>query len=331
MDPAIRVNGFCRYYETHEQEPGFLGSLSSFFRRKKRLIKAVDGASFQVSHGDIVALLGPNGAGKTTTLKTLAGVLHPTSGQVAVLGHAPYRRSREFLRSISFVMGQKSELIWDLPPSETFLLHKALYDLPDKQFNETRDELVDLFDLRPLIGKPVRTLSLGERMRCELAVALVHRPQVLFLDEPTLGLDALAQAALRRYIRDYRERFGATVLVSSHNMEDVLALCERIIVINHGRIMHDGRLDHLLPSLVPTKRLRIMLQEPHDAEQLSSLGSIESAQGLRIILRVPRSRIKEVSATLLHQVGVRDLSVEEPAVEEVVSALFRGGAHDDIA
>jgi len=263
MEECICVVDLRKHYRVHERAPGLWNAIKSLLRRQYRLVKAVDGISFSIRQGEIVGFLGPNGAGKTTTLKVLAGLLHPTSGQVRVLGFEPFRRHPDFLRRITLVMGQRSQLVWDLPPMETFLLHKALYDLSDAAFRDALDELVALLDLAPLLSKPVRQLSLGERMRCELALALLHRPQVLFLDEPTLGLDVLAQAQIRQFIREYNRRTQATILLTSHYMDDVLALCRRVMVINHGHLLYDGDLDELLPlrkssppsSMPPPRRL----------------------------------------------------------------------------
>lgn len=322
MSECIYVAVLRKYYWVHEREPGFWNALKSLLRRRYRLVKAVDGISFSISQGEIVGFLGPNGAGKTTTLKVLAGLLHPTEGEVRVLGFEPFRRNPDFLRRITLVMGQRSQLVWDLPPMETFLLHKALYDLDDTAFKEALDELVTLLDLAPLLSKPVRQLSLGERMRCELALALLHRPQVLFLDEPTLGLDVLAQGQIRQFIREYNRRTQATILLTSHYMDDVLALCQRVMVINYGRLIYDGDLEELLRRYGRTKVLQVVLDDGVDPRSLAAWGEVVACQGQRVTLRVEREATSAVAAELLAKVPVRDLTIEEPPIEEIIATIF---------
>ncbi len=327
MLPAIAVQDLSRFYTVHEQSPGFWGAVRGLVHRTTRLVRAVDGISFSVASGELVAFLGPNGAGKTTTLKVLAGLLYATSGRVEVLGETPHKRSKVFLQQISFVMGQKSQLLWDLPPSETFELQQALYEIPQVSYVEQLDELVEVLELRPLLHKPVRTLSLGERMRCEIAAALLHRPKVLFLDEPTLGLDPLGQASIRRFIKAYNARSGATILMTSHYMEDVLAVCRRIIVINRGKLIHDGDLDRVLTRVAPQRRIRLILQDRMLQDGLGRFGTIESADGERVVLRVARGEVAAAAATIVREYALRDLAIEEPPVEEIVQALY-GGAVD---
>ena len=322
MEECVRVVDLRKYYRVHEREPGLWNAVKSLLRRRYRLVKAVDGVSFSISQGEIVGFLGPNGAGKTTTLKVLAGLLHPTGGEVRVLGFEPFRRQPDFLRRITLVMGQRSQLVWDLPPMETFLLHKALYDLSDAAFREALDELVALLDLSPLLSKPVRQLSLGERMRCELALALLHRPHVLFLDEPTLGLDVLAQGQIRQFIREYNRRTQATILLTSHYMDDVMALCRRVMVINHGRLIYDGDLEELLRRYGRMKVLQVLLEDGADPRPLSRWGEVVACQGQRVTLRVEREATSAVAAELLASVLVRDLTIEEPPVEEIIAAIF---------
>ncbi len=232
--PMIDVSELSKSYRVHKRAPGIAAALRSVFRRRYETVKAVEELSFRIAAGERVGFLGPNGAGKTTTLKVLSGLLHPTSGKVQVDGHVPHTRDPRFLKHITLVMGQKQQLLWDLPPSETFALNRAIYDIPRAQAEDTIRELTELLELGELISKPTRQLSLGERMKCELAAALLHRPRVLFLDEPTIGLDVSMQATMRDFIRDYNERFGATVLLTSHYMDDVAALCPRVIVIDTG-------------------------------------------------------------------------------------------------
>jgi ABC-2 type transport system ATP-binding protein len=242
----ISVRHLAKHYLVHRRPPGVLAAMRSLVNRKMEKVVAVDDLSFEIAAGERVGFLGPNGAGKTTTLKMLAGLLHPTSGEATVAGFTPRLRQSAFLKSIMLVTGQKQQLLWDLPPAETFELNRAIYDIPREQYRQTLDELVALLDISKLLGKPTRQLSLGERMRCELAAALLHRPKVLFLDEPTIGLDVTMQTAMRGFIRSYNERFGATVILTSHYMEDVAALCPRVIVIDRGKLTYDGTLAALV-------------------------------------------------------------------------------------
>ena len=306
MSAQIEVDKLVKEYRVHERGAGAWASVRSLFRRKYRVMRAVDELSFTIAAGERVGFLGPNGAGKTTTLKVLSGLLHPTSGTARVDGFDPRRREFDFLRRITLVMGQKQQLLWDLPPVDTFAMNRAIYDLPKRQFDETVSELVALLELGELIKRPTRQLSLGERMKCELVAALLHRPRVLFLDEPTIGLDVSMQATLRRFIRDYNERFGATVLLTSHYMDDVAALCPRVVVIDKGRLTYDGALGELVRKVRPQKRVIVRLtdgkQETHD---------------------VPAAELQPTITRLLAR-GVADLTVEDPPLEDVMRDLFAG-------
>ena len=278
-----------------------------------------------------VGFLGPNGAGKTTTLKVLSGLLHPTSGQVSVAGHTPQDRAREFLQQITLVMGQKQQLLWDLPPSETFLLNRAIYDIPRPQYQETLAELTELLGLRGLLDKPTRQLSLGERMKCELAVALLHRPRILFLDEPTIGLDVTMQATVRGFVRAYNERFGATVLLTSHYMDDVAALCPRVLVIDHGHLIYDGSLDELVRRVRPDKRVLLKLSRPVEARDLQKIGGIVSHTDAQAVLQVSQSELQSAVQRALAQLPIVDLTVEDPPLEEVMRELFERGVAEGAA
>jgi ABC-2 type transport system ATP-binding protein len=287
-------------------------------------VKAVDGISFSIAAGERVGFLGPNGAGKTTTLKMLSGLLHPTSGKALVAGHVPFARSPEFLKSIMLVAGQKQQLLWDLPPMDTFELNRAIYAVPRAEYQRTLDELVELLRLTPLLKKPVRQLSLGERMKCELAAALLHRPRVLFLDEPTIGLDVTMQAAVRDFIRRYNEEHGATVILTSHYMEDVAALCPRIIVIDHGRLAWDGPLQDLVRKTRPEKRVTLKLATEPAAADLELAGArLVSLEGQSVQLNVPQERLSVAVSALLARLPVLDLTVEDPPLEEVLGELFQ--------
>lgn len=325
--PPIYVEHLCKYYSVHQKEPGLVGSLKSFVRRQYRDVKAVDDVSFTIDAGEIVGFLGPNGAGKTTTLKVLSGLLYPTRGIARVLGFTPSERRPEFLRQITLVMGQKQQLSWDLPALETFLVNAAIYEIPDDQFKKRLDELTELLDLGPLLKKQVRKLSLGERMKCELAAALLHQPQVLFLDEPTIGLDVTMQTKIRQFVREYNERYGATILLTSHYMADVTALCRRVIVIDHGKLLYDGDLHTLAEKIAPHKLIRVELAQPLNGQRLEDYGEVLSAREQRAELLVPRDTTPEVAARLLAQLPIADVTIEEPPIEEVITRVFEQAAH----
>ncbi|HSJ52905.1 MAG TPA: ATP-binding cassette domain-containing protein, partial [Anaerolineae bacterium] len=326
MSPtAVHVDSLVKHYRVHHKEPGLASSLRSLFRRRYENVRAVDDISFEIEQGEVVGFLGPNGAGKTTTLKCLSGLLYPTSGQVTVLGYTPHRRERAYLKSFTLVMGQRNQLLWDLPAMETFLVNQAIYGVPEAQFRQALDEMIALLELEPLLTKQVRKLSLGERMRCELAASLLHRPRVLFLDEPTIGLDVTAQASIRQFIRGYNQEHGATVLLTSHYMADVTALARRILVIEDGWLMYDGDLQALVAQTAPYKLLRLTLQEPVNGNDLRELGEIDSMDGLHVTLRVNRGQTKDAASRALSSLPVADVSVEEPPVEEIIREVFARG------
>jgi len=321
----IEVERLRKWYRVHQRAPGLAAALRSLFRRRYETVKAVDDVSFSIASGERVGFLGPNGAGKTTTLKVLSGLLHPTEGRVAVAGFTPKDRARGFLQQITLVMGQKQQLLWDLPPSETFLLNRAIYDIPRAQYEATVAELTELLDLAPLLGKPTRQLSLGERMKCELAVALLHRPKVLFLDEPTIGLDVSMQATVRGFVRAYNERFGATVLLTSHYMEDVAALCPRVMVIDRGRLIYDGGLAELVRRVRPDKRMLLRLGKPVDRRDLEPLGTIIEHGDAVAVIQVSQEALQSAVARALSTLPLHDLTVEDPPLEEVMRDLFAQG------
>jgi ABC-2 type transport system ATP-binding protein len=318
----IDVRDLRKHYQVHKRPPGLASALRSVFRRKKTTVPAVDGISFRIEPGERVGFLGPNGAGKTTTLKVLAGLLHPTSGEVTVDGHVPKRREHAFLKKIMLVTGQKQQLLWDLPPAETFELNRAIYDVPKDRFRETVAELTALLELGDLVQKPARQLSLGERMKCELVAALVHRPGLLFLDEPTLGLDVSMQATIREFIRSYNERSGATILLTSHYMDDVAALCPRVVVIDRGRLSYDGSLDALARRIRPEKRIVLHLEGEADPGALALVGKVISVEPARAVLQVPQDDVREAVGRALASLPVKDLNVENAPLEEVMSELF---------
>jgi ABC-2 type transport system ATP-binding protein len=320
--PQIWVEQLRKYYQVHQKEPGFIGSMKSFVNRRYFHVKAVDGVSFGIEPGEMVGFLGPNGAGKTTTLKVLSGLLFPTQGRASVLGFTPHERHPAYLKQFTLVMGQKNQLIWDLPAIETFLVNKAIYEIPTADYAATVKELDELLDLQPLLKKQVRKLSLGERMKCELAAALLHRPRVLFLDEPTIGLDVTMQVAIRQFVAAYNQRHGATIILTSHYMADVTALTKRVIVIDRGKLLYDGDLRQLVEQVAPYKLLSLVLREGTSPNVLAQYGEIETLDGVKATLRVPRGQATEVAARLLSSIKVDDVLIEEPPVEDIIRQVF---------
>jgi len=320
--PAIEVSSLTKHYKVHKRPPGLRAALRSLFHRTYETVRAVEELSFTIQPGERVGFLGPNGAGKTTTLKVLAGLLHPTAGEVRVLGLTPRRRERRFLEQITLVMGQKQQLMWDLPPSETFALNRAIYDVPRAQFAETMKELTQLLDLEKLSSKPTRQLSLGERMKCEVAAALLHRPSILFLDEPTIGLDVSMQASMREFIRSYNERHAATVLLTSHYMQDVTALCPRVIVIDQGKLLYDGDLKALVRRVNPDKLVTLKLSTPVAAADLERYGAVVEHDDAHAKVRVAHGVLNGAVAGMLAALPIVDLTVEEPPLEDVMRQLF---------
>jgi ABC-2 type transport system ATP-binding protein len=318
----IRARELTKHFKVHKRPPGFVSAMKSLVHRTYDTVKAVDGVSFTIERGERVGFLGPNGAGKTTTLKVLSGLLHPTSGEVDVEGHVPFRREASLLGKITLVMGQKSQLIWDLPPAETYALNRAVFDVPKDQFEQTLKELTDLLELGPLLEKPTRQLSLGERMKCELAAALLHRPTTLFLDEPTIGLDVAMQVAIRDFVRSYNQRHDATVLLTSHYMDDVVALCPRIIVIDQGKLIHDGDLRGLIKQQDPNKRVSFTLVAPATDDEIAKLGTVISREAQRVALKVPERAIPEVVGHVLGTLKAADLAIEDPPLEDVLREMF---------
>jgi ABC-2 type transport system ATP-binding protein len=324
---VITVSKLRKEYKVHERSPGLLAAAKSVFHREYKSVVAVDDVSFEIGAGERVGFLGPNGAGKTTTLKMLAGLLHPTRGSATVDGHEPRRREDAFLKKIMLILGQKQQLIWDLPPSDTFEYNRAIYDVPRKQFQETIAELTELLQLADLVKKPTRQLSLGERMKCELAAALVHRPKVLFLDEPTIGLDVSMQVNIRAFIKQYNERWGATLILTSHYMDDVTALCPRVIVIDKGKITYDGQLAALSARIRPAKRVVFRFSREVARADVEEIGRVVSLDAAQAVLDVPRDAVNVAVERALRTLPVTDLTVEDPPLEEVMSELFsHGGA-----
>jgi viologen exporter family transport system ATP-binding protein len=319
-EPVIRVADLRKTFKVPEREAGLKAAVRSLVRRKTRQVHAVDGVSFTIAPGEVVGFLGPNGAGKTTTLKMLSGLLYPTSGDISVLGHVPSRREKAFLRRITLIMGNRNQLQWDLPALDTFDLFGAIYRIPRIELHQTRDEFIELLDLHDLVQKPIRNLSLGERMKMEIVGGLLHRPQVLFLDEPTIGLDVTMQRRIRSFIGEYNRRTGATVLLTSHYMADVEALCRRVIVIHHGQILFDGELAQLARQFSADKTITVILERP-DVD-LATYGEVIRRDADKVTLRVPKVEASRITARLLGEQVVTDLTIEDPPIEDVIERVF---------
>jgi ABC-2 type transport system ATP-binding protein len=322
---AIVVESLSKSFRTHKRRSGLRQAFLALFRREHQTVRAVDSVSFRIEPGEFVGFLGPNGAGKTTTLKMLAGLVTPDSGTATVLGHVPWRREDAYRRRFSLVMGQKNQLWWDLPAGDSFLLNKEIYGVADAAYKRTLDELLGLLGVADKVGVPVRDLSLGERMKMELTAALLHSPQVLFLDEPTIGLDVTAQANIRDCLRRYNRDHGVTVLLTSHYMKDIQALCPRVIVINHGRIVHDGKLSGVLETFGRHKLIKARFAEGAAPPDLSAAGGrLVGGQDPQRIWEVPRERVTAFTQELLSRPGVDDLAIEDPPLEDIIAEVFRG-------
>lgn len=321
----ITVEGLSKFYPIAVKQPDLKGTLLHFFRRQYRLIEAVRAVSFQIEAGEIVGFLGPNGAGKTTTLKMLTGLIQPSAGQVRVAGQVPFRRKEPFLQKITLVMGQKQQLIWDLPAIDSLKINAAVYGISGKEFQWRVDELVEMLSLKDKLTQPVRKLSLGERMKAELLAALLHRPQVLFLDEPTLGLDINAQAAVRKFLREYNQRYQATVLLTSHYMADITALCHRVLLIHQGQLMYDGDLEELLDRFAPCREVEVELARPLSQDELQPYGELQAIEGQVVRFLVRREALTQTVSRIIAELEVLDLTITEPPVEEVIGRIFQTG------
>ena len=321
--PIIRASGLSKTYRISEKQPGLAGTIQHLLRRRHRDVLAVDGISFTIEPGEIVGFLGPNGAGKTTTLKMLTGLIHPSGGELEVAGHQPYRRQARFLRHITLVMGNRQQLIWDLPALDSLRVNAAVYGIAEAEAQRRIGQLAEMLELGQELRRPMRKLSLGQRMKAELLAALLHEPAVLFLDEPTLGLDVNAQARVRDFLADYNRRTGATVLLTSHYMGDITALCPRVLLIHQGQLFHDGSLADLTQRLAPCRQVRLELADLHPPEAFAGFGQLEAHQGHQVRLLVPRAQLTERVAALLERFAVVDLEVSDPPVEELIGGLFR--------
>jgi ABC-2 type transport system ATP-binding protein len=321
----ISVNHLSKTYPIAVKESGIKGTIKHFFQRNYQEIKAVDDISFQIEPGEIVGFLGANGAGKTTTLKMLTGLIHPSSGSLDVAGHIPYRRQSQFLRKISLVMGQKQQLLWDLPAIDSLRINAAVYNISDAQFKQRLAELSEMLSLENKLTQPVRKLSLGERMKAELLAALLHHPQVLFLDEPTLGLDVNAQSAVRRFLQIYNQRYQATILLTSHYMADITALCKRVLLIHQGKLIYDGELSQLLERFAPYRQVTIELARSVSSLELMQYGEIEGIEGQEVRFLIPQAKLTTTIARILAQLDVIDLNIAEPPIDQVIGQLFQSG------
>ncbi len=327
--PIIDVANLRKSYRTYRKPEGLRAAFGGLFRREAAEARAVDDITFSLDAGEMVGFIGPNGAGKTTTLKMLSGLLHPTSGAVRVLGHVPFHREAAFQRQISLVMGQKNQLWWDLPAMDSFVLNREIYGVPDARFRATLSELVDLLELGDALDVQVRRLSLGQRMKCELVAALLHQPRVLFLDEPTIGLDVVVQKRIRDFLRLYNQRHGATVLLTSHYMDDVEQLCRRVVVIDHGRLIFDGGLSTLVERYAGAKYVTAVFGQPVERADLEAYGRVVSYEdGLKATLAMPREGHSRQAAALLGAYRVDDLDIRDPGLEEVIARVFQDQPSD---
>jgi len=323
---VISVSHLVKNYSVHKKDPGFMGSVRSLFHRKYETVSAVNDVSFKIDEGELVGFIGPNGAGKTTTLKCLSGLLYPTLGSVSVLGYTPFERNHAYLRRIALVMGQKNQLWWDLPAAETFLLNKEIYGIGDLEYKARVSELTELLEAEEMINVPVRKLSLGERMKMELIASLIHTPEVLFLDEPTIGLDVVMQKKMRDFVAAYNKLHHSTILLTSHYMEDVRQLARRVIIIDHGKKMYDGALDNLVKKYAKHKLISVVFETYVPPDKLSLIGELVSYSFPKAVIRVKRSASNIAAAQLLQEFPVDDLNIEESDIEDVIRDVFTGSS-----
>lgn len=324
VSTIISVSKLKKYYKVHQKEPGLAGSLKSLVSRKYYDVKAVDGVSFEIEEGELIGFIGPNGAGKTTTLKVLSGLLYPTSGAVSVLGFVPWERKPAFQKQFSLVMGQKNQLWWDLPAIESFILNKEIYEVPDDQYKKTLGELVDLLEVKDYLKVQVRKLSLGQRMKMELIAALIHSPKILFLDEPTIGLDVVMQKKMRDFVKEYNKRFNATVILTSHYMDDVKELCKRVVIIDKGKILFDGALEEIIRKFANHKLLTVVFSKNVEASDLKRIGQVKEFDFPKVLISVKRSSASLAAAELLQNFPVADINIEEPQIEDIIREVFTG-------
>jgi ABC-2 type transport system ATP-binding protein len=325
MTPIIQVENLSKIYKVADKDAGLQGTLSHFFKRRYKQIPAVQNVTFSIEPGEVVGFLGANGAGKTTTLKMLTGLIYPSTGLVRVADHIPFRRQNSFLHQITLIMGQKQQLIWDLPAMDSLQINSAVYGLTAGEFKQRVGELGEMLSIGDKLTQPVRKLSLGERMKAEILAALLHRPQVLFLDEPTLGLDVNAQANVREFLKDYNQRYQATIMLTSHYMADITALCDRVLLIHNGQLIYDGALNELLEQFAPYREVKLELSHSVPAAQLAAYGEVEDLTEHQVRLLVDRRDLTTNVAKMLANLPVTDLAVTDPPVEEVIGRVFSSG------
>ncbi len=318
----ISVRNLSKNFRVSKKEPGLIGTFNHFFSRNTRTIRAVDDISFDIQHGEIVGFIGPNGAGKTTTLKMLCGLIHPSKGLVNVASYIPYQRTSSFLKQITLVMGQKQQLIWDLPPMDSLRVNASVYGLSDTEAKNRIKELSEMLDLGEELYRPVRKLSLGERMKAELMASLLHRPSILFLDEPTLGLDFNAQVRVREFLKSYNKKFQATVLLTSHYMGDINFLCDRTIIIDKGKLFFDGSLKELTSKLSPFRSVRLELTKPYTSEYFSQYGELVEFNPYYVELLIPKTSLTERLSLLLDNLPIKDLEITDPPIENLIAKMF---------
>lgn len=323
--PSIIVDRLSKVYPVAIKEPGLKGTIDHFFQRKYQQINAVKDVSFQIEPGEIVGFLGANGAGKTTTLKMLSGLIHPSSGMVKVAGQIPFKREAAFLKQITLVMGQKQQLIWDLPALDSLKMNATVYGLSDRTAELRINELAEMLTLQGKLTQPVRKLSLGERMKAELLAALIHEPQVLFLDEPTLGLDVNAQVAVRQFLREYNQRYKATILLTSHYMTDITALCDRVLVIDQGQLIYDGSLNGLVERFSPCREVKVEFDQVYALDQLEQYAQVKDVEGASARFLVPQEILTKTVSTILGELAVVDLSITDPPIDDVIGQIFQSG------
>jgi len=328
--PIVEVRELSKTYRVYQKREGLRAAITGLLRREYREVEAVRGIDLDVERGEFVAFLGPNGAGKTTTLKLLSGVINPTGGTARVLGHVPWKREDAYRRRFALVMGQKNQLWWDLPAQESFRLHQQIYRIEPATFEKTRDELLDLLDVGPLMSRPVRELSLGERMKMELIAALLHSPEVLFLDEPTIGLDVVAQHNIQQFLREYQKQRGITILLTSHYMKDVAALCRRVVVIARGEIIYDGSLDGIIGQFGRHKVVTLQFAGDRMPSDLARFGEVLEHVPPKAKIRVERGEIHRVLSGVLAEFALEDVTVEDPPLEQVIAEMFARAKPDEV-
>lgn len=319
----INVSNAVRIFQVPVREKGIKAAMKSLIKKEYKTVEAVRNISFTISRGEIVGFLGPNGAGKTTTVKMLSGLIYPTSGNISVAGYIPYKRENEYLKSISLVMGNRRRLNWNIPVIDSFELNKEIYDIPDKEYNSLLNEFIEVMEIKELLNKPARNLSLGQRMKCEIVLAFLHRPKILFLDEPTIGLDIIAQRKIREFVKEYNKRYNATIMITSHNMSDIETLCNRVIIINHGQIIYDGTISNLVEVVSNEKVITVSIKDK--SLDLDSLGKVRKQKDGKIEILISRANITEVVQYLTNNQLISDVNIQDIPIEEIIEKVFSGG------